>query len=71
MEFFNVVKKVAKGAVDILGSVADKAAEQKAKAEKRQREVMAHKSDDELKEISSKSGVDGMAARMELKKRGA
>lgn len=71
MEFFNAVKKVTKGAVDILGSVADKAAEQKAKAEKRQREVMVHKSNDELKEISSKSGIDGMAARMELKKRGA
>jgi len=27
MEFFNVVKKVTKGAIDILSSVADKAAE--------------------------------------------
>jgi hypothetical protein len=34
MEFFYVVKKVTKGAVDILSSVADKAAEQKAKPEK-------------------------------------
>ena len=70
MEFFNVVKKVTKGAIDILSSVADKAAEQKAKAEKRQREVMIHKSDSELKDLASESGINGMAARMELKKRG-
>ncbi|MDD3443415.1 MAG: hypothetical protein PHW89_09140 [Sulfurimonas denitrificans] len=70
MEFFNMVKKVTKGAVDILGSVADKAAEQKAKAEKRQREVMVHKNDSELKDLASESGINGMAARMELKKRG-
>jgi len=70
MEFFNVVKKITKGAVDILGSVADKDAEQKAKAEKRQREVMVHKNDNELKNLASESGINGMAARMELKKRG-
>ncbi|MDD3834504.1 MAG: hypothetical protein PHS42_03425 [Sulfurimonas sp.] len=70
MEFFNVVKKVTKGAVNILASVADKAAEQKAKAEKKQREVMVHKSDSELKDLASESGINGMAARMELKKRG-
>jgi len=70
MEFFNVVKKVTKGAVNILASVADKVAEQKAKAEKKQREVMVHKSDSELKDLASESGINGMAARMELKKRG-
>ncbi|MDD2449818.1 MAG: hypothetical protein PHG10_09135 [Sulfurimonas sp.] len=70
MKFFNVVKKVTKSAVDILGSVADKAAEQKAKAEKRQREVMVHKNDSELKDLASESGINGMAARIELKKRG-
>ncbi|MGM0519701.1 MAG: hypothetical protein ACQERD_08685 [Campylobacterota bacterium] len=70
MEFFNVVKKVTKGAIDILSSVADKAAEQEAKAEKRQREVMIHKSDSELKDLASQSGINGMSARMELKKRG-
>jgi hypothetical protein len=70
MGFFDIAKKVAKGAVDVAGVVADKAAEMKAKAERRQQEVMVNKSDSELKRITSKGGIDGMAARMELKDRG-
>jgi len=54
----------------IFRGIIDKAAEQKAKAEKKQREVMVHKSDSELKDLASESGINGMAARMELKKRG-
>ena len=69
MGFFDIAKKVAKGAVDVAGAVADKAAEMKAKAEKRQQEVMVHKSDSELKKIASDGGINGMAARMELKDR--
>ena len=69
MGFFDIAKKVAKGTVDVIGAVADKAAEMKAKAKKRQEEVMVDKSDDELKKLSSDSGINGMAARMELKDR--
>ena len=63
MGFFDTAKKAIK-------VVADKAAEMKAKAKKRQQEVMVNKSDSELKRIASKSGIDGMAAKMELRARG-
>ena len=71
MGFFDIAKKVAKGAVDVAGAVADKAAETKLKAEKMQQDTMIHKSDSELKDIaSSSSSVKGYAARLELKDRG-
>jgi len=63
MGFFDTVKNVA-------GAVADKAAEMKEKAKKRQQEVMVHKSDSELQTIASEGGINGMAAKMELKDRG-
>ena len=71
MGFFDITKKIAKGAIDALGVVADKATETKLKAEKMQQDTMIYKNDNELKEIaSSSSSVKGYAARLELKDRG-
>lgn len=70
MGFFDIAKKVAKGAVDIAGSMADKAAETKLKAEAMQQEIMVSKSDRELKDYATGSGVKAYAARLELKDRG-
>jgi len=74
MDFFDVVKSVAKGVSKVGGAVLDKATEIKERAEKIQNEVMVYKSDAELEGIVSEkikaSTIDRVAARMELKKRG-
>ncbi len=70
MGLFDTLTKVAKGATNIAGSMADKAAEIRIKAKKMQEEEMVNKSESELKKYATSSGVRAYAARLELKDRG-
>ncbi|MFK5976533.1 MAG: hypothetical protein QM493_08505 [Sulfurovum sp.] len=70
MGFFDTLTKVAKGAANVAGSMADKSAEIKIKAKKMQEEEMVNKSENELKKYATGSGVRAYAARLELRDRG-